>query len=183
LTAAGLWGLVERTNLAATPRLAVRGLIAVAVAGLVAFNLAITPPVQAPDGGWPAAEAASQRILVTTQTQPIELRSLPAFKAADAYGFGLISSHAQVTGTLDTPTPWSIAAAGSATGTGAVAGEVPADVLGSNGAIVIICDSLFVATCGGRAEAAAVPATGFNLAYRFVAAPGRTISIYLPVDP
>jgi len=56
-------------------------------------------------------------------------------------------------------------------------------VLGSKGAIVIICDSLFVATCGGSAEAAAVPATGFNLAYRFAAAPGRTISIYLPVGP
>ena len=183
LTAAGLWRLVGRASVTANPRLAVRGLIGIGIAGLVAFNLATTPSSQAPDGGWPAADAAAQRILMITQAQPIELRSLPAFKAADAYGFPLIRSHAEVTGTLDTPTLWSIAAAGSATGTGAVSGEVSANALVSTGAIVTICDSLFVATCGGTAEAAAVPATGFNLAYRFVAAPGRTISIYLPVDP
>jgi hypothetical protein len=180
LTAAGLWRLVRRPNVVATPRRAIRGLIAVAVAGLVAFNLAIAPPVQAPDGGWPAADAVARRILAVTGVNAIELRSLPAFKAADAYGFPLFRLGAGVTGTLDTPTAWSIAAAASASGTGAVQGEVPASLLGSNGDIVVICDSLFLTTCGGPAEDAAVPASSFNLADRFVAAPGRTISIYIP---
>jgi hypothetical protein len=39
---------------------------------------------------------------------------------------------------------------------------------------------LFVTDCGGAAEAAAIPATGFILASRFQGAPGRTISIFLP---
>ncbi|MFI5200713.1 MAG: hypothetical protein ACHQXL_10115 [Candidatus Limnocylindrales bacterium] len=85
-----------------------------------------------------------------------------------------------VTGTLDTPTAWSRAAAAAGDGAGAVPGLVPAADLGSAGAIVIVCDSLFVADCGGSAEAAAVPANGVALADRFLAAPGRTISVYLP---
>ncbi|HEY7828688.1 MAG TPA: hypothetical protein VIB99_10655, partial [Candidatus Limnocylindrales bacterium] len=144
------------------------------------FNLAIAPPAVALDGGWPAAQAAAARILATTGSQPIELRSLPAFKAPDAYGYPLIASGAVVTGTLDTPTAWSRAAAAAGDGAGAVPGLVPAADLGSAGAIVIVCDSLFVADCGGSAEAAAVPASGVALADRFLAAPGRTISVYLP---
>jgi hypothetical protein len=120
---------------------------------------------------------------MATGSRPIELRSLPAFKAADAYGFPLIRFHAQVSGTLDSPTPWAVAAAASAGGSGAVPGDVPAAALASTGAIVTICDALFVATCGGSAESAAVPAQGFSLVDRFFAAPGRTISIYLPASP
>ena len=180
LTAAGAWRLVGQQAGAATAQLVARGLVGVAVAGIVVFNLAIAPPAQAPDGGWPAANLAAQRILSSTGGVPIELRSLPAFKAADAYGFPLTWLHAQVTGTLDRPTAWSIAAATSVSGTGAVAGEVPAAALGASFAIVTICDSLFVTTCAGAAEAAAVPATGFRLVDRFEAAPGRTISVYLP---
>ena len=179
LTIAGVWRSTERTGVSATPRL-IRALAGVTVAALVAFNLAIAPPAVSPDGGWLAAESASHRILTSTGNQPIELRGLPAFKAADAYGFPLVWFHAQVTGTVDSPTPWTLGAAASASGTGALAGDVPAAALASNGAIVTICDSLFIPACGGAAEAAAVPATGFRLADRFVAAPGRTISIYLP---
>jgi 4-amino-4-deoxy-L-arabinose transferase-like glycosyltransferase len=183
LTAAGLWRLAERATLALTPRRAVQGALGLALTGLVVFNLASAPPATAPDGGWPAAEAAAQRILLTTRARPIELRGLPAFKAADAYGFPLIRLGATVSGTLDDPTPWSTAAARSASGTGAVVGEVPDAALGSSGAIVVICDSLFITTCAGVAETAAVPAATFSLADRFVAAPGRTISIYLPAAP
>jgi flagellar biosynthesis protein FliQ len=180
LTIAGLWRLGERAGGAATPRLVARTLIGAAIGGLVAFNLAIAPPAVSPDGGWLAADVTSQRILVSTGSNPIELRGLPAFKAADAYGFPLTWFHAQVSGTIETPTAWSVAAAASASGSGAVAGDVPADTLASNGAIVTICDSLFVSDCGGAAEAAAVPAKGFDLVDRFMAAPGRTISVYLP---
>lgn len=176
VTIAALWRLAR----AMPSRMVARGLVAAATAGLVVFNLANQPPSPALDGGWPAAEQASQQILAATGGDPIELRGLPAFKGTDAYGFALVRAGASVAGTIDTPTPWSTAAARSASGTGAVAGEVPAAVLASGGAIVTICDALFVADCGGPAEAAAVPATGFRLADRFPAAPGRTISVYLP---
>jgi hypothetical protein len=148
LTIAGLWRSTERTGVSATPRL-IRALAGVAVAALEAFNLAIAPPAVSPDGGWLAAVSASHRILTSTGNHPIELRGLPAFKAADAYGFPLVWFHAQVTGTVDSPTPWTLAAAASASGTGAVAGDVPAAALASNGAIVTICHSLFIPDCGG----------------------------------
>ena len=179
LTIAALWRLAR----AMPSGVVARGLVAAGIAGLVVFNLAIQPPSPALDGGWPTADQASPRILAATGGDPIELRSLPAFKATDAYGFPLVRAGARVAGTIDTPTAWSTAAARSASGTGAVAGEVPAAVLASGGAIVTICDALFVADCGGSAEAAAVPATGFRLADRFLAAPGRTISVYLPASP
>ena len=181
LTLAASWRL-GAPGRAASPSAGhlIRAGTVVALVGLVAFNLAIAPPAVAPDGGWPAAEQASNRILASTGSRPIELRSLPAFKAPDAYGYPLIRAGATVTGTLDSPTAWSTAAAAAGTGTGAVPGEVPAAVLGSPGAIVTVCDALFVADCGGPAETAAVPAGGFHLVDRFKAAPERTISVYLP---
>jgi len=183
LTIAGLWRVVERA--ASDARSAGRrrlgqGLLGAAVGLVLAFNVAIAPPAIAADGGWSTAASAVQGILIATGGEPVELRSLPAFKAADAYGFPLTWFHTDVIGTLDTPTPWSLAAAASASGTGAVPGEVPAAALASTRAIVIICDALFITDCGGTAEAAAVPASGFTLATRFQAAPGRTISVFLP---
>ena len=183
LTIAGLWRVVERVasggRSVARQRIG-QGLLGAAVGLLLAFNVAIAPPAIAADGGWSAADAAAQNILIATGGQPVELRSLPAFKAGDGYGFPLIWFHTDVVGTLDTPTAWSAAAAASASGTGAVPGEVPAAALASTRAVVIICDALFITDCGGPAEAAAIPASGFTLATRFQAAPGRTISVYLP---
>jgi len=183
LTAAGLWR--HAAGGTGNPRTAIqrnlgRGLVGAVVAGLLLFNVAIAPPAPSPDGGWDAADVAAQRILMSTGGRPIELRSLPAFKAPDAYGFPLVWFHAQVSGTTDTPTAWTMAVAASADGSGATAGDVPAAALASNGAIVTVCDALFVHDCGGTAESAAVPPTGFQLALRFMAAPGRTISVYLP---
>jgi 4-amino-4-deoxy-L-arabinose transferase-like glycosyltransferase len=180
LTAAGLWRLVAQRGSAAMPRRLGQGVVAVVVAGLLAFNVAIAQPSVSPDGGWERAELAAQQILMVTAGRPIELRSLPAFKAPDAYGFPLVWLHAEVTGTIDRPTAWSVAVASMSGGTGAVAGDVPANQLASSGAIVTICDALFIHDCGGAAESAAVPSSGFTLALRFDAAPGRTISVYLP---
>ena len=186
LTVAGLWqatsAKLQGTGFvapSANARRAVRAVAVLAVVGLLGYNLAIAPAAVALDGGWPAAEAASTRILGSTGSRPIELRSLPAFKAPDAYGYPLIMAGAAVTGTLDTPTAWSRAAASAGDRTGAVVGDVPAAALAAPGAIVVVCDRLFVATCGGAPESAAVPASGFRLVDRFSAAPGRTISVYL----
>ena len=180
LTAAGLWRLAARPAVGTVARNLARGLLTAAVAGLLAFNVAIAPPAQSPDGGWNAADVSAQRILMSTAGLPIELRSLPAFKAPDAYGFPLVWFHAQVSGTTDTPTPWTQAVSASADGSGSTPGDVPTSDLASGGAIVTVCDALFVHDCGGAAESAAIPATGFRLVDRFDGAPGRTISVYLP---
>ncbi len=186
LGAAGLWRLAGRPTAdpAATrpgPGLIGRAGIVLATAALVAFNLAIAPPSPSPDGGWAGAELAAERILTATAGRPIELRGLPAFKAADAYGFPLTYLHAVVTGTLQAPTAWTAAAAASPGGTGAVAGDVSAQALASTSAIVTICDALFIGDCGGQAEAAAVPASGFRQVDQFLAAPGRTVTVFVPV--
>ena len=51
---------------------------------------------------------------------------------------------------------------------------------------VIVCDALFVRDCGGPAEEAYLASRGFTgdaafrLVDRWLAAPGRTISVYEP---
>ncbi len=131
------------------------------VALLIAFNLVNQPPAVHPDGGFPAAEAAGARILAATGADTtITLRSLPDFKSIEAYAYPLIRAGATVR---------------ADTGSGPVAS--------SDGALVVICDSLFEesigAPCGGPAEATVAPAERFgDPVDRFQAAPGRTISIY-----
>ena len=52
--------------------------------------------------------------------------------------------------------------------------------------LVIVCDALFVRDCGGPAETAFLASQGqtgdaaLRLVDRWVAAPGRTISVYVP---
>jgi Dolichyl-phosphate-mannose-protein mannosyltransferase len=136
-------------------------LVIAAIAILIAWNLLNQPPAVHPDGGFPAAEVAGARILAATGTgTPITLRSLPDFKSTEAYGYPLVRAGASVR--VDT-------------GSGPVAS--------SDGALVVICDSLFEeaigAPCGGPAEATVAPAERFGEPVdRFLAAPGRTISIY-----
>jgi len=128
---------------------------------LIVFNLVDQPPAAHPDGGFPAAEAAADRILAATgEGTTITVRSLPAFKSAEAYSYPLVRAGASVH---------------ADTGSGPVAS--------SDGALVVICDSLFEeaigAPCGGPAEATVAPPDRFGEPVdRFVAAPGRTISVY-----
>ena len=116
---------------------------------------------------------------MATAGRPIELRSLPAFKAPDAYGFPLIWHHAAVTGTIDRPRPGRrpqqhrpLARARSP----GRAGGPPRLERGDR-------DDLRRALhhdCGGSAEAAALPASGFDPGDALRRRPGRTISVYLP---
>jgi hypothetical protein len=137
---------------------------AVVVVGLIlliGFNLLNQPPAAHPDGGFPAAETAAARILAATgEGTTITLRSLPDFKSTEAYAYPLIRAGAAVL---------------ADTGSGPVAS--------SDGALVVICDSLFEesigAPCGGPAEATVAPPDRFGEPVdRFVGAPGRTISVY-----
>jgi hypothetical protein len=136
-------------------------IVLVAVTLLIGFNLANQPPADRPDGGFPAAEVATARILDAAGTgTPITLRSIPDFKSVEAYAYPLVRAGASVR---------------ADTGSG--------PVVSSDGALVVICDSLFEkvvgAPCGGPAEATVAPAERFGEPVdRFLAAPGRTISVY-----
>jgi flagellar biosynthesis protein FliQ len=128
------------------------------VALLLAWNVVHWPPLVTPDGGYPAAAAAADRIIGQIGDRPTLVVSLPDFKTAEAYIFPLERAGATVSGTLT-------------------------DALGLD-SLVIVCDSLFVPDCGGPAEDTLVAGSGaggaadLRLVDRFEAAPGRTISVY-----
>lgn len=136
----------------------------VAVVGLtflLAWNVAHQPSAINPDGGYPAATTAAARILAAAGGRTLTLRSLPDFKSSEAYAYPLLLGGATVH---------------ADTGTGPVS-AAPGTTL------VVICDSLFEvaigAACGGPAEAVVAPSDRFGAPLiRFVAAPGRTISVY-----
>jgi hypothetical protein len=133
---------------------------------LVGWNVLHQPPRVAADGGWPAAQAAAERVRDATGGRSVILDSLPAVKSADALRFP-----------LERLLP-GIVAADAAAGAG---GTVPDRV--------VLCDQLFHesigADCGGMAEDALARTMSGDavtppLVDRFQAAPGRWISIYRP---
>jgi 4-amino-4-deoxy-L-arabinose transferase-like glycosyltransferase len=168
LGAAALWRVREtpdgsltgpswrrRTAVPVGPLIAIVGVVA-----LLAWNLAHQPPGVHPDGGFPAADLAAARILAVAGDDEITLWSLPDFKSAEAYGYPLVRAGGRVRS--------------------AIGGD---PVVNGGGTLVVICDSRFEvvigAPCGGPAEATIAPPVRFGQPIdRFVAAPGRTISIY-----
>ena len=164
--AAGLWRAGRQVATATGPH-APRGITVgriVAVVGLasvLAWNIVHQPPAVHPDGGFPAAQSAAARVLATVGEGTITLRSLPDFKSSEAYAYPLLLGGATVRADAG---PGPVAAAPGMT-------------------LVVICDSLFEvaigAACGGPAEAVVAPPDRFGAPLiRFVAAPGRTISVY-----
>ena len=157
-----LWRTGARADTEARSAPVARVIALVGLVGLLGWNLVHQPPASHPDGGFPAADAAAARIVAAAGPADLTLRSLPDFKSSEAYLYPLIRAGARVR-------------ADHAGG--------PAESTGS--ALVIICDSLFAtaigAPCGGAAEARVAPADRFGEPLdRFVAAPGRTISVYRP---
>jgi len=155
-----LWRLGEVH--AVTTRLPVVGRTAVGVglAAVLAWNLAHESPAVHSDGGFPAAETAAARITSVADGRPIAVRSLPIFKTGEAYIYPLVIAGAALQ---------------------ADAGSGPPPTNGTT--LVVVCDSLFEtvmgARCGGPAEAGIAPPSLFgDPVVRFLAAPGRTISIY-----
>jgi Dolichyl-phosphate-mannose-protein mannosyltransferase len=127
---------------------------------LVGWNVVHWPPASAVDGGYPAAEAAADRIVAVSGPGPMLVLSLPDFKTPEAYLFPLQRVGADAS--MDpaaTPAPRTI---------------------------VVVCDALFVDDCGGPAEDALIASRSASggsaaapaLVDRFEAAPGRTISVY-----
>lgn len=128
------------------------------VAPLLAWNVATQPPLVHPDGGWPAGEAAGDRIVAGADGAPIAFVAIPDFKGPQAYRFPVERVRAEI---------------------------VPdADALPDGGLLVVLCDDLFReavgAPCGGPAEAREIEALGRPavLADRFEPSPGRLLSLY-----
>ncbi|HEY6058076.1 MAG TPA: glycosyltransferase family 39 protein [Candidatus Limnocylindrales bacterium] len=98
------------------------------IAALGAFALLLAwqglhwPPAVAPDGGWPAAEAAGERVAQSLGGSAVGMGSLPTFKTAEAYAFPLVRRGYELGATPDVDR------------------------------VVIVCDALFVPDCGGPAE-------------------------------
>jgi hypothetical protein len=162
LLALGLAALM-RGRMVQTVRAGPGAIAAVAiVVGLTGWNLAHQPPAIAPDGDWPAAAAAGDRIIRSLPPGPTEIVSLPVFKGPDAVRFPLVRAGAQLP-TLVAPTA-----------------PPSADAV----ARIILCDDLFRSTigvpCGGPAEDPLAASAGLTLIDRFEAAPGRWVSVYRP---
>lgn len=157
--AAALWRGGGRPIVALAGAVAPGQLIAsLGIVAIVAWAATHQPPAVAADGGFPAADAAAARIQAAAGDGPIQLRSLPDFKSAEAYAYPLVRAGRPVDLT---------ASDGSAPGS----------------TLVVICDSLFEtaigAPCGGPAEATVAPPERYGAPLdRFEAAPGRTISVY-----
>jgi Dolichyl-phosphate-mannose-protein mannosyltransferase len=162
LVAIGLAALV-RSRMTSERRANPSAILAlVALIALTAWNLAHEPPAVTPDGGWPAAAAAGDRILRSIPPGPTEIVSLPVAKGPDAVRFPLVRAGAGLP-TLVAPTA-------------APASRVVARI--------VLCDDLFRTTigaaCGGPAEDALTASVGLRLVDRFEAAPGRWVSVYVP---
>jgi hypothetical protein len=133
-----------------------RGLTVVGLALLVVTQVANSPPLEASDGGWPAARVAAERILGVTGDRTIALSGLPVFKTTEGVEFPL----RQLGGRVEATT--------------------------TAGALVVVCDRLFepviLAMCGGPAEERIVgPGERFiRLADRFNLSARTAISVYLP---
>ena len=131
-----------------------RLVVTAALAGLMAWNATRLPPLTAPDGGWPAAHAAAQRLEADAQGGAIGFVALPAIKGADAYVYPLTYDGATLTAPADAAT------------------------------VVVLCDSFWVETgCGDSAAEAgwlveASAGQGLALVERFSPAPYRTLSVY-----
>ena len=83
----------ESASTPATGRAAIPFGPLLAIVGVVAFlawNVAHQPPAVHPDGGFPAAAAAADRIIAAAGDDVITLVSLPGFKSTEAYGYPLI---------------------------------------------------------------------------------------------
>lgn len=134
-----------------------RALAAVALAALVAFNVAHWPPREAPDGGYPAAERAARRILDFVGRRPYLLDGLPTIKNTEALGFPLQRL-----------------------------GRPPVDEMADGDArdLVIVCDRLLEpiigASCDGPAEDAWAATVGgdMRLVERFDLSGRTVVSIY-----
>ena len=127
-------------------------LASLVLAGLVVVGVAHWPPLTAPDGGWPAAQAAAAGLERDGGGGTMALVSLPSFNPSDAYGYPLRRDGARMVAPGEADT------------------------------VVVLCAVGFQDGCGGAAEdawiATNLPGRGLGLVRRFSPAPNRILSIY-----
>ena len=127
-------------------------LAALAMAGLVTAGIGHWPPFTAPDGGWPAAQAASIRLERDARGADFALVALPAFKSADAYAYALELDGVRLLAPDSSPT------------------------------LAVLCDTGWFHGCGGAAEpewiAANLPGRQLTLIDRFEPSPHGILSVY-----
>jgi hypothetical protein len=157
-------GGVSGTNRAVVDS-AARTLLALALVFVVGMEVSRWPGRVDPNGGWPAARAAGERVLETTGASPVALIDVPGFKTPDGIGFPIVYA-----GGVIVEDPWAAAY------------------------IVVPCDRLFEqvvgAKCAGPAEdrlmvditdGGAHPTP--TLVTRFDASDRTSVSIYAVAQP
>jgi hypothetical protein len=149
LIVGGLWQRLPRPR----ANVARRGFVIGALGLLVAWNVGHWPPVTAPDGGWPAAQAAAARLEQDAGGSSMALVPLFEPKGADAYAYPL-SRDGRV-----------LVSPGTAT------------------TVVLLCDTFWLDDqCAGSAEANWLTSNpspgGWIQVDRFQAAPDRLLSVY-----
>ena len=176
LGAAALWrsDRAWRPMSAMSAVIAGRVLAAGGVLAVVAWAATHQPPAAHPDGGFPAAVTAADRIEGAAGPSPIRLLAIPDFKSVESYAYPLVRGGRNLQ--MGSETSEAILTSDPA-GAGAEPEPEPEPE-----SLVVICDSLFEpvigAACGGPAEAEIVPPALGDPIDRFEAAPGRVISIY-----
>ncbi len=153
-----------------------RALAAVVLVALVGWNLSHLPPAVHPDGGFPAAERAGDRVDAVLSAAGVEhetivlIRSLPDFKSTESMAYPLV----RLGRTVAAQTPDGLSPGSTDPATSGQTGPF---------ALVLLCDSLFEASigapCGGEAEATVEAGYGVGqLLDRAEVAPGRWVSVY-----
>ena len=127
-------------------------LASLAMAGLVAVSIVHWPPLTAPDGGWPVAQAAAARLERDAGAPELALVNLPYFKTAETYSYPLELDGVKVAQPADART------------------------------VVILCDAGWYKGCGGVAEtdwlAANLPGQNLVLKDQWEPSPQRYLSVY-----
>jgi len=142
--------------------IAARALLALALVFVVGMEIARWPAPVDPNGGWPAARVAGERVVETTSSQPVALIDLPGFKTPDGIGFPIVYA-----GGVVVSDPWAAAY------------------------IVVPCDRLFQDVIGAKCACPAedrqmryITSDGAHptptLVTRFDASARTSVSIYKP---
>jgi 4-amino-4-deoxy-L-arabinose transferase-like glycosyltransferase len=150
---------------------------AVGVVALLGWNVTHLPPATNPDGGFPAGEAAAERVEATlanagiSRDAVVRVRSLPTFKSTEAMAYPLLRAGLPILADM---------------AKGTAPGSTQQDP--SPGGLVLLCDDRFHEAIGGHCDGPAegtVTPDGGGAAWgplldRFEAAPDRFVSVYGP---
>jgi hypothetical protein len=151
-----------------------RILVSAGLVVILTFELIRIPPRDDPNGGWPAALDAAERVARATPAETIVVMGIPAFKPTFGFIFPLVQVGRHV-----------VDGQRAAQGTQAVDATF-ASPPSPPGALVIVCDRLFEPVvgllCGGPAEARLSHPDFPRLVDRFDLSLRTSVSVYLPAS-